>query len=207
MGGILLIGLAGCIVLNILAFNHAKCMLVYQTGGLRTHSPEKLNPVEKVRILLAGVNIPKPGPSFLPSDFDLSYSQHTIPVNDNIRLDAWYIPTENSRGLIIMFHGYSSEKSAMLKETTILHRLGYTCLLVDFRGSGDSSESYTTLGYIEAEDVSAAYTFAREQPGDQPIILFGQSMGAAAILRAVQIYGIAPDASSLEAVFDYLTQP
>jgi len=28
-------------------------------------------------------------------------------------------------------------------------------LLVDFRGSGDSSEAYTTIGFDEAKDVAA----------------------------------------------------
>ena len=40
-------------------------------------------------------------------------------------------------------------------------KLGYSTLLVDFRGSGGSSEATTTIGVLEADDVAAAVAFAR----------------------------------------------
>ncbi|NCC51467.1 MAG: alpha/beta fold hydrolase [Spartobacteria bacterium] len=193
---------AGFTVLNILAYNHAKCMLVYVPRGMRTSSPEKLGFLEKVKVLLTGVEIPKPEAAYSPTDFNLQFTPYTIPVGDTIQLDAWYVSPEDNNGLIIMFHGYSSEKSMLLREAVILHSLGYGCLLVDFRGSGRSSESYTTIGYVEAEDVLATFAFAKQKWPNTPIVLLGQSMGAAAILRAINVEGIQPDAIILEAVFD-----
>jgi pimeloyl-ACP methyl ester carboxylesterase len=73
---------------------------------------------------------------------------------------------------------------------------------VDFRGSGESSEAYTTIGYREAEDVAAAVRYAREHLPHARLILYGQSMGAAAVLRAVHACGVQPDAIIAEAVFD-----
>jgi pimeloyl-ACP methyl ester carboxylesterase len=106
--------------------------------------------------------------------------------------------------LVILFHGYSAEKTSLLGEARAFLDLGASALLVDFRGSGGSSESYTTVGVHEAEDVAAAMGFARERLSHGNVFLFGRSMGAAAILRAVHAHGTQPDGVILEAVFDTL---
>jgi hypothetical protein len=104
--------------------------------------------------------------------------------------------------VVILFHGYSAEKTSLLREATAFLDLGASVMLVDFRGSGGSSESYTTVGVHEAEDVAAAVRYARRHLSHSNVFLFGQSMGAAAILRAVHEHAIQPDAVILEAVFD-----
>ncbi|HWI57265.1 MAG TPA: alpha/beta fold hydrolase, partial [Bacillota bacterium] len=121
-----------------------------------------------------------------------------------IKLGGWYCPGPIHSPLVILFHGYGSEKSGTLTEAKAFLEMGLSVLLVDFRGSGDSSESYTTVGYAEAEDVAAAVRYARAQLPHPKIILYGQSMGAAAILRAVHNCGVKPDAIIAEAVFDRL---
>jgi pimeloyl-ACP methyl ester carboxylesterase len=92
----------------------------------------------------------------------------------------------------------------MLHEAQTLIQLGTSVLLVDFRGSGGSSENYTTIGVAEAEDVRAALAHGHSALSHQSFILFGQSMGAAAILRSIHLHEIQPDAVILEAVFDSL---
>jgi len=54
----------------------------------------------------------------------------------------------------------------------------------------------------EAEDVAAAVRHAQEHLSYSKLILYGQSMGAAAVLRAVHNCGARPDAIIVEAVFD-----
>lgn len=82
--------------------------------------------------------------------------------------------------------------------------LGYDALLVDFHGSGGSPGNETTLGADEAKDVVDAMNYVQEQWPDKKVILYGMSMGAAAILRAVALEDAAPDAIILEAPFDRL---
>jgi alpha-beta hydrolase superfamily lysophospholipase len=121
---------------------------------------------------------------------------------NGIRLGAWYCPGAAQGPLVILFHGYAGEKTGTLPEARAFLEMGLSVLLVDFRGSGDSSESYTTLGFREAEDVAAAVRYAHDHLPPSPVILYGQSMGAAAILRAVHVCGVQPDAIIAEAVFD-----
>jgi uncharacterized protein len=77
-------------------------------------------------------------------------------------------------------------------------------MLVDFRGSGESSGSTTTVGVREADDVASVFRHARQVLPHPSIVLYGQSMGAAAILRAIDKDNIKPDAIIIEAVFDTL---
>ena len=95
--------------------------------------------------------------------------------------------------MVILFYGYSAEKTSLLDEARAFLDLGASVLLVDFRGSGGSSESYTTVGVHEAEDVAAAIRYARERLSHGNVFLFARSMGAAAILRAVRAHAVQLD--------------
>ena len=95
-------------------------------------------------------------------------------------------------------------QKSLLPEAAVWRELGYDTLLVDFRGSGGSSGQVTTLGYLEAEDVAAACNYARRQLGMTRTVLYGISIGAAAILRAVARGDVDPAALVLECPFDRL---
>lgn len=194
----------GFMGLNVLAYNHAWAMLHYTTGGDRTSKPEGLGILQKANVLLVGVNIPRPTSHRLPSELAADCRELTINGSNRITLDAWYCDRGTSTPLVILFHGYSAEKTALLAEAHVFLELGASVMLVDFRGSGGSSESYTTIGVHESDDVAAVVRFAERNLSHSGIVLFGQSMGAVAILRAMQAHDIQPDAVILEAVFDTL---
>jgi alpha-beta hydrolase superfamily lysophospholipase len=61
--------------------------------------------------------------------------------------------------------------------------------------------SANSLGYHEANDVAAAAHYARERSLRGRLILYGQSMGGAAVLRAVAILDVRPDAVIVKSVF------
>jgi pimeloyl-ACP methyl ester carboxylesterase len=197
---------AGFAALNILAWNHAWAMLHYANGGSRTVKPESQTPLQKVRTLLTGVNVPRPHSPKTPADVPLAFERIRIPAPGGIQLGAWHCPGSNTQALVLLFHGWSMDKASLLPEAAAFHSLGYPCLLVDFRGSGESSCSHTTIGVEEGADVAAAVRYARARFPGVRLVLFGQSMGAAAILRAIQAEGVAPDAIILEAVFDSMLQ-
>lgn len=202
MGVLLFLLLAGFGALNIMAYRHARAMLVYAPGGARTESPEDLSRVARLRVLIFGVNLPRPADGMPPAALSPDARAMTIEVSGGVTLSAWHASRGPGAPLVILFHGYSTEKTRLLHETRELHALGASVLLVDFRGSGGSSESYSTLGWREAEDVAAAVAHAREHLPHSRLILYGQSMGSAAILRAIHAHNVRPDAVILESVFD-----
>jgi len=196
---LLLGGIAG---LNLLAYRHAYAMMHFTQGTVRTGQPETLTVGEKIKVLFCGTTIPRPRTSLAPASLGSECKSLTMNGSNGITLGAWYCPGSAPGEMVILFHGYGGEKTGTLPEASAFLEMGASVLLVDFRGSGDSSESYTTVGYDEAEDVATAVRYARTHFNPPKVILYGQSMGAAAVLRAVHSCDARPDAIIVEAVFD-----
>jgi uncharacterized protein len=187
---------------NVLASRHAHSMLHFTAAGARTLKPESLSFWTKARLLFVGVNVPRPESTLAPTVLAPRCRALSITGPDAVTLAAWYCDRGPETPLAIMFHGYTAEKSSLLGEAQGLLDLGMSVLLVDFRGSGGASESYTTIGVHEADDVVAAVAYAENRFSHTGTVLFGQSMGAVAILRAVHEGRVLPDAVIFEAVFD-----
>lgn len=94
----------------------------------------------------------------------------------------------------------------MISRAEDLHSLGYNIAIVGFRGSGNSEGDYTTIGYEEANDVIASYRFFKGKLPEQHFYLFGSSMGAAAILKALATEPLPVEGVMLEYPFASLHQ-
>jgi pimeloyl-ACP methyl ester carboxylesterase len=188
--------------LNYLAYKHARAMLCFGDSAGRTRRPEDLTFKEKTDAVFNGISIPRPVSDLDPTELAPDTAVLSIASTDSATLAAWYVNRGPATPLIILYHGYTAEKTALLMEACSCLELGTSVMLVDFRGSGGSSEAYTTVGLVEADDVTASMQYAHDELVHPSIILFGQSMGAAAILRAVHTQHIQPDGVILEAVFD-----
>jgi len=200
--GFLIAFVVGFALLNILAYNHAYAMMYFTSGGTRTEKPEKLTLGQRIKVLLMGVNVPRPASSRQPSELDPECRPLTIRGTNGITLGCWYVDRGEKTPLVILFHGYGAEKTCLLREAKVFLQLRMSVLLVDFRGSGESSEFYTTIGFREADDVTTVLQHARLNLHHLSVVLYGQSMGAVSILRAVHQGGIQPDGVIVEAVFD-----
>lgn len=177
------LAIAAVIIANLLAYIGAYAM---------THilPPGKL-----------GVGMPRPLNRRLPSALGLAYRTERIAVGADEWLETWRIPVARpatARGTVILFPGNRATKSQLLSIAKRFHHLNYDCLLVDYRGIGGSSGNTTTIGKHEARDVVAAMQYIRQGNPQQPIVLYGVSMGSAAILTAIASERIAPTATILE---------
>ena len=90
----------------------------------------------------------------------------------------------------------------MLPLAKELHELGLGIFMVDFFGSEGSGGTGTTIGHLESHDVSLSYNYVRTVWPGSRIILYGQSMGGASILRSIAKDGIEPEALIIEATYD-----
>lgn len=199
---ILVVVAAGFIVLNLLAWMHARSLMRFSTDGTVTKRPDELTLMENVKVLFTGVNIPRPENKGTPADYQLPFETFRFPGYGGHSLEAWHIPHPSAHSIVLMFHGHANVKSSLLPMAAVFHELGYAALLVDFYGSGGSSGDSTTVGVYEADDVTAAFHFARKQWPERKRILHGVSMGSAALLRAVSKDKLSPYAIILEAPFD-----
>jgi alpha-beta hydrolase superfamily lysophospholipase len=148
-----------------------------------------------IKMLVFGLDIPRANIKKYPvRNFE------TIKLKSNKEIECWSIKTDSSRGTVILFHGYCDNKSSLIGLSNIFNNLGYSTLLVDFMGAGNSEGNQTTIGYKESEEVKTTYDYLRQQ-GEKHICLFGASLGAAAVLKAINDYKISPDAIILECPF------
>ena len=191
------------VVANVLAARHARAFLVYADSAETVPQPEQLTRWQKIRLLVNGVAVPRPKNTTTPESLQIPFTTHRVEIESGW-LELWHLPrvSETSSGVVLMFPGYSAAKSSLLPEAVFIRSLGFDIVMVDFRGAGGSSGSDNTLGIREAEDVAATVKFARERWPERRIVLFGRSMGAAAILRAVAHLEVKADAVILESPFD-----
>jgi alpha-beta hydrolase superfamily lysophospholipase len=188
--------LALFLVLNVLAFRHAHAMTHFAPAP----GPDDILLLEGVGV---GPDRGPPGVGDTPAWPGLDSEVHRF-AGAADELEAWYVPHPSARGLVLMFHGYKTGKAVLLPEARAFHELGYSCFLVDFPGSGGSPGRATTIGYREADEVARSAAYAAERWGGLPLVLYGQSMGSAAVLRALAVHGVRADAAVLECPFDRL---
>lgn len=99
--------------MNIVAFFHAyKFTHFAEINSKKTESPKKLSTFEKFETVLFGVNNPRPTNTYLPSQ-----KFETLKLQSNKEIECWNIKTDNSKGTVILFHGYGSEKSSLLNKS------------------------------------------------------------------------------------------
>lgn len=108
-----------------------------------------------------------------------------IQSHDDLKLHGWWIPVENAKGTMLMFHGYRStymvDFSAVLR---IYHDAGYNILLADQRSHGLSEGKYITFGVKESRDVLSWVDWHKKTIGTIPVFLCGLSMGASTVMFA-----------------------
>ncbi|MFN0083112.1 MAG: alpha/beta hydrolase [Ferruginibacter sp.] len=136
---------------------------------------------------------------------DRIYKTIYLTTNDGLKLEAWVTTNPAANGTVAMFHGHGGKKSGILKEAASFREMGYNTLLLDFRAHGSSEGNTCTIGYDEAEDVKLAYEYLQTK-GEKNIVLWGISLGAATITKAVNDYAIAPQKIILEMPFGSLPE-
>jgi hypothetical protein len=196
--------LVAFILVNAIVFWHTWRMTHFVPPGTEEESSTEASGLGRIAMLFQGVKvfksvIPMPAPV-------LSMPARTVSfmTRDGLELAAWDIPAIAPRGVVIVFHGYAGSRWGLMSEARVLHDLGWRTLLVDFRGCGDSDGFATTLGWDEARDVAAATSWARHEWPEAALVLYGKSMGAVAVMRAVATEGVRPDGIILECPFDKL---
>ena len=188
--------------INLIAFVHAWHFTHFKEMGHRTEKPEQLSTTQKLKVLLAGITVPKPLNASGRSD---DVTEIVIQSRNGMKMKCWGAGPEGQeplRGVVLLFHGYAGHKSTLLEEATAFREMGYYALLVDFLGHGDSEGNATSLGYGEAEDIGAAIDWSHATFGAHyPVVLYGVSMGAVAILKNLADKPGKANAAIIEAPF------
>lgn len=157
---------------NLGIFTFCVVLIAAVAGAVRLSYQAAMNYVQPLRIELPA--------DYNPARFGADYREIKLRTRDNVELSAWHSAAKNG-ALILIAHGYRAVRPAALH--AIFARHGYGVISWDARAHGASGGDTTTLGYREALDVEAALDYALGQNGVRHIGAYGQSMGAATVIR------------------------
>ena len=139
-----------------------------------------------------------------PEDYELDTTPWLMPAPEEVRIPSrdpgievvgWWIPAETAESgtpapTVIVVHGFTAcrHDHAVLLPAGMLHKAGFSVLLIDLRDHGDSTREDGRFagGTDEYRDVLGAFDWVRTEQGVAPasIGLVGVSLGAATVLLA-----------------------
>lgn len=112
---------------------------------------------------------------------------------------AGWVARGAGSGAVLLLHGVRGDRREMAGRALLLNRLGYTVLLVDLPGHGESAGQRITFGANEADGVRVALAWLRRNLPGEKIGVIGTSLGAAAAVLSKP--GAQVDALVLEAMY------
>jgi uncharacterized protein len=127
---------------------------------------------------VAATTVPSTQVTSTPAALGLEYESVTVTTTDGVELAAWYVPGTNGAGVVVM-HGAGSTRSDVLDQAAVLARSGYTLVLIDARGHGDSDGTAMDFGWYGDLDIAAGTELlvSRAEVDPDRIGVVGFSMG------------------------------
>ena len=120
-------------------------------------------------------------PEKLPLDysfeFDAPFEEHFIEMEDGAKINALHFTQNESRGLIVYFHGNAGSLARWGEVVIPFLDMGYEVLITDYRGYGKSTGKRSQKRMLL--DAGKVYAFAKDIESEERIILFGRSIGSA----------------------------
>jgi uncharacterized protein len=135
-----------------------------------------------------------------PARFKLPYQEILLPVTTSTgkveRMHGWWLPSSQPNAKVLLYlHGNGLNIGANVAHANRFHKLGFSVLLIDYRGYGRSEGGFPTENSVY-QDAAAMWDYLVNQRRIAPknIFIYGHSLGGAiAIDLAVQH----PDAAAL----------
>lgn len=100
-------------------------------------------------------------------------------ASDGLRLFGWYVEAQAGRPVILWCHGNAGNIIHRLDNLKLLHRLGLSVFLFDYRGYGKSQSARPTEEGLYHDAVGAYDYLTRiRSVRSERLVLFGRSLGA-----------------------------
>ncbi|ESZ57421.1 alpha/beta hydrolase [Mesorhizobium sp. C120A] len=101
-------------------------------------------------------------------------------------LVGWAADRKGSCGAVVLLHGRGANRLALVQRAKLLFDAGYSVVLFDLSGHGESGGAIQGFGYTEAQDAARIIAYARQRFPGQKLGAVGSSLGAAAFVFAAQ---------------------
>ncbi len=114
-----------------------------------------------------------------PAQIGLPYEDIQLKTPDGISLHGWYVTATQPRGAVLFLHGNAGNISHRIDSVKMFHRLGYSTLIFDYRGYGNSGGAPSEQGTYRDAEAAWRYLIEQRHIPSCRIVLFGESLGGA----------------------------
>ncbi len=116
--------------------------------------------------------------------FNHTVEDVTVITKDSVQIAAWYLPNSKEKSVILM-NGYRGNRVPLVNRAKLYYDKGFSVLMPDLRGTGESDPVSITFGWKERFDLQACTRFLQNR-GHERIAVHGLSLGAATIAYSLQ---------------------
>ncbi len=173
-------------------------------GRSNSNSPESLGVFQKIKILFVGVHVPRPIDSATPADVKFPFVTFNVGGQNHSNCEAWFvlnskIPRASASPFMPMpqeanLHYSDRQKHFMI---WLMMRCLSTFAAVADRAETIPRTAIARLRMLPPRSISASHQWPEESE-----ILYGQSMGGAAIRRAIADLNVHPSGAIIESSYD-----
>jgi uncharacterized protein len=126
-----------------------------------------------------------------PDDFKIPYEEVWLPITNKSgkieKIHGWWLPGESPvkpAEVLLYLHGRGFNIGANISQSYRFRQLGFSVLLIDYRGYGRSQGGFPHESQIY-EDAETAYNYLVKQRQFSPsqILLYGHSLGGAVAIE------------------------
>ena len=145
---------------------------------------------------------PPAGYAATPASFELPFEDVFMRTEDGVRIHGWFIPgaepadrrrdsraPARPRVTLLLFHGNAENIGSSLDLARLARSAGYSLMLVDYRGYGESAGQPSESGLYGDGRAALAYLRSRRDVESGRIVVWGRSIGSAVAVE------VAADAS------------
>lgn len=119
-----------------------------------------------------------------PSKFGLQPEDVWTESEKKDKIHGWWFEAKNSKGTIVFFHGNAENLTSHYMQIVWIVEYGYNLLVFDYPGYGLSSGEPDPESCVYSAYSMIDWVQKNKNPHNQPLIIYGQSMGGAIALRA-----------------------
>ncbi len=113
------------------------------------------------------------------------YEDLFLQSHDDLRLHSYLLENQDPGGTwVVLNHGYISSGRQMAGNAEIFYGMGYNVLLPDARACGQSEGCFLGMGWFDRLDLLAWAEEINRRYAPDNIVLYGVSMGGAAVMMA-----------------------
>lgn len=127
-----------------------------------------------------------------------------LDTTDHQHLSALWLAHPNSHKAVIIGHGYKGTGITMSNYAQMFYELGFSVLLPDDRGHGQSDGDYISFGWLDRADyLGWLDKMVQELGPEAQLLLFGVSMGAATVSMVAGSSALPPQVKAVVADCGY----